>query len=85
MEIDKIIKFDEFEKIGHNLNSKYQNQINQINENKEDDFFGIIIYEKNLYTSAESLIELVKIMDDIINKIKHDIFENRNSENKNGN
>jgi len=80
MEIDNIINFKEIEKIGHNLNLKYQN-----NENKEDDFFGIILYKRNLYTSVKSHIELVKIMNDIINKIKQDIYENRNLENKNGN
>jgi len=78
MRIDNIIKFDNFEKIGQKLNSTYCQ--NQINEKTDDDFFGIVLYKKNLYTSAKSYIELVKIMYDIINKIRHDISENRNSD-----
>jgi len=78
MRIDNIIKFNDFEKLGQKLKSDYcQNQSNK--ENK-DDFFGFILYEKNIYTSAKNCRELVDIMKCLIDTLKHCLFENSNSE-----
>lgn len=77
MRTEQIIKFNEFEKIGRELKSSYCQ--NQSNEKTDDNFFGIILYENNIYTSVKNCKELLDVMKSIINTIKHDIFENRNS------
>ena len=74
MTIDKIIQFNEFEKLGHKLKSSYcQNQSNK--ENK-DDFFGFILYENNIYTSAKNCNELLDIMKYLIETLKRCLYEN---------